>query len=237
MWIHFLLGVITGVFLLFTIISVLLLKENKKSYTIKIVDESKITSEEVINIVNSKYELFKENYKKGTDDENFIMLLYTYSYEIINEIASLYYPKSKYPIFELSFDELIHLNKYIIERLESLLGYPVLNYAKQIKLSHLAYLYDMKKKLDQSSINQIVKKYKLGKVASYGFMALNATNPSYWIRRVLFKYGGEVLTKQTINTTFSIVAEETVKVYSKSMFKNELKIDVVKEEQVLEIEG
>ena len=59
------------------------------------------------------------------------------SWDLINDIARTYYPNSQYPLFELSIEELISLDYYIMKRIEKIFSGKVLSKVKKMKISSL----------------------------------------------------------------------------------------------------
>ena len=115
-FITFGLGVFFGI-LIFTLvyfitsISVL----NKKNESA--VEELNTITEKDINLLIDKYiEAFEDETKRR---DSISMDYFKNSFlSMINEIAKEFYPNSKRPLAELSIDELITMNRYLLNKLE-----------------------------------------------------------------------------------------------------------------------
>jgi hypothetical protein len=223
----FLLGLITGVFVIMVILFLSFVRSGKKEYKISIKGNESITQIEAEELVSKQYKEFKRVYKSNENEDAFVRLLYKHSYGIIEEISKRFYPKSKYPLLELSLSEIVLLLEVISSRLQVVLSKPMIRLTKDVKLSQIVYFYKLKKDFDEGSMNKILKKYKVTNVVKTGLMALNITNPFYWLRKAVFKFGGDAVFNQTIKVTLDVVAEEAIKLYSKKIFQKEPTLDLV----------
>ena len=139
---------------------------------------------------------------------------------MMNEIASRFYPKSKRPLSELSIDELILLNKYILTKLEEILSKPIIRAFRGVKLSHVLILIDAKNKIDNNKAVKTVKKYKLQKVGEVIMNVVGVLNPAKWFQKIVIDPTTNLLLKQVLLTCIDYIGEETYKVYSKRALKN-----------------
>ena len=140
---------------------------------------------------------------------------------MINEIAKLYYPKSEYPIYELSIDEMLVLTHYITNRVESLFKGKVLKSLKKIKISQIIKVLEIKKKIEENKIVKAANKVKLPTLYKATMSVLNIFNPGYWVKKIMINTTLSIGTNKIAATIIDIIGEETTKVYSKSVFNEE----------------
>ena len=150
--------------------------------------------------------------------------------DLVNDIAKLFFPDSKYPTLELSVNELINLNHYITNRIDEILDKPIIKNTKKMQIVKVMNLLDKKRAVEENKIVKAAKRMKLGKVAKFGAMALNAVNPVYWVRKAVIGTSVTAMTKQICVVVIGIVGEETIKVYSKAVFNEEMDVKLVEEE-------
>ena len=105
-----------------------------------------ITTSKEMQCLNCKNKYKEEVSSKKTSEK--LTDLKSMSWDLINDIARTYYPNSQYPLFELSIEELISLDYYIMKRIEKIFSGKVLSKVKKMKISSIAHLLDMKKKLN-----------------------------------------------------------------------------------------
>ena len=79
---------------------------------------------------------------------------------MMNKIASHFYPDSKKPLAELSIEELILLDRYIMDKLELILSKVKINMFKKLKLSTILKLLNLKQNVENNIVVKTTKKYK-----------------------------------------------------------------------------
>ena len=91
-------------------------------------------------------------------------------------------------------------------------------------------LVDFKKKIDNQKWMKVVsdKRTRKGIEATLG--VINAFNPVYWFRKLVIKTSISTLNRQIAKTMLAVVAEETSRVYSKSVFDETIDYDLVERE-------
>jgi hypothetical protein len=192
-----------------------------------------IDNEEVEKIIKSaKNQFIEESSNSQMGDK--VKDVVDISWHLINDIAKVYFPESKYPIYELSIDELMSLNHYITERVNTMFKGPILKPLKRIRISYILKIVDTKKKVDD---NKVVKAAtKLNKPWSAAMSVLNIFNPVYWVKKVMVTTTITAVTNKICEIMIDVVGEETNKVYSKSVFDIERKINLEIEKELLELE-
>ena len=159
------------------------------------------------------------------------------SWDLINSIAKMYYPKSDFPIYELSIDEMLILTHYITNRVDSLFKGKVLKSFKKVKISQILKILEMKRKIDENKVVKAANKVKLPSIYKATMSILNVFNPAYWVKKLMINTTLSIGTNKIAATIIDIVGEETAKVYSKSVFNEEKVIESDVEETIKALEA
>ena len=189
----------------------------KKNKINKIINE--ISQEEIKEIIFKYQDAFKDEKKRRKE----IPFDYFKSsiYSLMNEIAGKFYPKSKRPLLELSFDELLLLDNYIAKKIDDLLSRKGLILFRKLKLSTIMNLVDKKTAIDNNKAVNSIKKYKLKKVYDVFLFSLNLINPYLWFKKIIVNPAINILLNKVFIVCYSIVGEETYNIYSKQIFNND----------------
>jgi len=216
-------GVLFGVILLSLWYLVAVLASLNKGLKRTKVQEEDIDEKEIKWLIEDAHKTFRD--KKLRTEVGYGQHLINVALQLSNDIATKFFPKSKYPYLELSLDESLVLLRYISDRFNELLEKPVLKMFKGITLRRLITLNETKVKLDNNLIVKASSKLKVNEIVKQSFMALNIVNPVYWFRRlVLDNVTNAVMIKLGL-VVISLTGEETYKIYSKKVFDNDPTID------------
>ncbi len=189
-----------------------------------------VNEEELKIMIIDKQKKFKRNKKLG--NQNIAKLTFELSYELLEEISKYFFPDSKYPMLELSVNELLNLNHYITNRLDDILDKPILKNTKNLQITKIMSMYDKKKAIERNKLVKAAKKYKVVKIAKYGAAAINVFNPVFWFRKLVINTSVDVMTRKVCLVVIGIVGEETTKVYSKKLFDVPVELNVVEQEML-----
>lgn len=219
--IAFLVGVFFGFVILSLIYLILIVKSmrNKKAN----IKATIVSDEELNEIYENALLAFQDKSLRGS--KAIIGHTYDLSIKMVNDIARKYFPNSKYPLAELSIDEALQLLTYISKRIDDILNKPALRLFKKVKISTIFSISSTKKKIDDSTLMKLTKKYKVKKVVSAVLGAINVLNPIYWVRKVFIDTSIDLAMKHLCKIILGIVFEETVKIYSKRVFEDEKLVD------------
>ena len=144
------------------------------------------------------------------------------SFDLIKEIATIYYPDIENPQYQASFSDLLMLNERIVKRVQEYLEYFPLNTIKDLNIKDVLTYKKRYENYSQSAIFEFTKKHKyLYSIGKHAWMGYNALNPWYWGRRALTKTGKEATYRYLLNKILTIVGEEAVKIYSKRDVRKE----------------
>ena len=225
-FINFFLGMLTGIVLFLATLTFLFVRGKNIELDVD-KPEGDFSEDDLKQLIISRQDRLRRILKAKNDGA--FKLTFEVSYELIEEISRYFFPNSKYPMYELSVNELIELNHYITDRIDEILEVPILKNAKKAKIITIVNMYEKKKALQDSRLAKAAKKLKLGKVAKYGGMALNAVNPVYWFRKLVLSTSIDAMTRKLCVAIVGVVGEETSKVYSKKLFDKDIELGLVEE--------
>lgn len=216
-FITFFVGIIFGaIFLVLIYLLIALNSIRSKKKNIEKINTS-ITEDDINKIIKDKQKEFLI-YRKSNP---IYYSLKTVVIDLVNEIAKIYYPKSKHPIGELSIDELIILDRYIVSKLEELLSKRGLSILKNIRISTLLNIADANYKFQNNKAVKYSKKLHAPKIVKTIQMGLNIINPFYWFKKLVVSPSMNLLIKKIFLLIITIIGEETYAVYSKKLFITE----------------
>ncbi|CDR31175.1 Uncharacterised protein [Acholeplasma oculi] len=226
---------------LFTLILVTLwylvavLKSLNKDMKRNKVQEEDIDELEIKWLINDAHKLFKQ--KDVRDSVGYGQHLLNVSLELGNDIATKFYPRSKYPYLELSLDESLVLLRYVSNRFDELLNKPILKMFKGLTLRRLITLNDAKVKLDNNLLVKATNKFKVNEIFKQTMLVLNVVNPIYWFRRLVLDNVTQVIMIKLGLVVISLTGEETYKIYSKKVFNQDKELNSGIEEIYKDIEN
>ncbi len=207
-------GFIFGiVFLTLFYVLICLISLNKKEKMIKKSNEE-VSEEKISEIIKNTQKDFLKQRKSSTT----FLALKESVINLVNNIAKEYYPNSNHPIGELSIEELIILDRYIVNKIEEILSSKGLRLLKNIRITTILNIVDANNKIQTNKVVKLSKKMHFPKIVKGINMALNIINPFYWFKRLVISPSLNFLIKKILLLTISIVGEEVYKVYSKKIF-------------------
>lgn len=139
------------------------------------------------------------------------------------DIASKFYPNSKYPLLELSIDELMMLIIYIEGRLEEIFNRRGLRLFKRVNVATIFNITSKTNQVMDSKAYHVTK--EVGGAIGTIKKVINVVNPAWWIRKLVIDNTFNVITDKLCLVTLAIVGEEIYKIYSKTVFNEEKVID------------
>ncbi len=216
-------GIVIGFVICSTIYGILLMnsiskKEKEIENTKKDIDDDKIN-----NIVEQIKNSYVEE-SEGLSVTSRFDILGKKIIEIVNKISSEYYPESKYPIYELTIEELILFMHYLSNRIGDIFDKPLLAPFKKISIAQIFKILDTKKKIEETKAAKAFKKANVGKVSSIIMGGLKYANPVYWVKKLFVGSTINFASRKISFLIIDIVADETNKTYSKSIFNKERRL-------------
>lgn len=152
------------------------------------------------------------------------------SLSLVNNIATLYYPKSKNAYLEISVEDSMTLLRYVISRIDNTLNYGGLRFIKSIKLSTIYRFTMYKKIIDNLKITKVLKKYNITKILSGFKFIINFINPFYWVRKAIIDTSFKIIEKKLCLQSIAIIGSEAYYIYSNSVFKDKEMEEISDEE-------
>ncbi|MGM9857978.1 MAG: hypothetical protein ACI311_01855 [Bacilli bacterium] len=210
----FLWGVLFGAILIVAIYVINVLASLRKSRYIMENRIKTIDKNEIDILIKDAQNDFLVKRKEKDPEKNYLVKIIM---GLVTDIAKLYHPKSKKPLAELTFDELILLSHYITDTIDGVLSRPAIKIFKRMKLSTVLNLMDMRK----AKVVKAAEKMKVGKVAKYASMAFNCINPFYWFKKAVFDTSFALITKKITLVAIAVVGEQTNRVFSKEALYEE----------------
>lgn len=210
-------GFFAGVFAAAVIIALLYLMfalKHIKSYKLKNISQEEIKKNTKERIENTKLAL--EEAKLDSNERiNYTIDLCK---KLVTDTAKDFFPNSKYPIYELSIDEVLLLVKYIEQRVDELLSAKLFKPLKKIKISYIMSIYNKKEQIEANEIVVLTKKYKVMQAFNATRKVVNLINPFWWAKNLVVNKAIDVILKKLCLMVIDIVGEETYNIYSKHVF-------------------
>ena len=174
--------------------------------------------DETINTIisNARNRYTDESASLKTSEK--LVVLKNCCWDLLNDIPKAYYPDSKYPLFELSIEEIINLDYYIMARIEKIFDKRLINKLKKLKITSVLNMIDKTKKITSNKAVKAVNKANIPGVSKFITSALNVLNPVHWVKKVMVDAPYQLLFKKIAHTIIDVIGEETSKVYSKRLF-------------------
>ncbi len=229
----FLFGVVIGFVLLCLLYAVFVLASLRdKRFIIKTADDS-LTTVEVKDMIVTAQKTFKDRNLRGKKKR--MAFAYEIGKDLVYGIATRFYPKSKYPLLELSVDETIMLSMYIKERLEEIVNRKGVRLLKGFKIADIVNITTNSNKIIKSEAFKITK--EISGVATKIKNVLNVINPLVLVRKYIIGTTINAVTDKLCVIALAIVGEETYKIYSKSVFNKTIEIESNVDEILTDIDN
>ena len=219
--ISFICGIFIGMIILLLIYALAVISSiNTKNFIIK-TDQDDLTTMEVKQMVSDAQIAFKD--KSLRKDNSRFDHCQNLCKDLAYSIAVRYYPKSKYPFFELSINEITMLTTYVTRRVEELLEHRGIRLIKKLKVSTIVDITTKKKQIEESKAFKAT--LTVGSAASKMKNVLNVLNPLNWGRKIIVDNIMNLILDRICLVVIAIVGEETYKIYSKKVFNLDVDID------------
>ena len=216
----FLVGIFFGVALLSLIYALLVLMSLRDKKKI-IQPKGDIPYDEASDLIGEAIKEFKD--RKIRQNQGRVGHCFNISKDLAYSIASRFYPNSKYPLLELSVDEVIMLLGYIQEKVNQILDRKGLRILKKWKASFILDISRKTAEVLNSKAFQVSK--DVSKIANKAKIVLNTINPLNILRRLVIKNTEIIIINKLCEMVITIVGEETYKIYSKHVFDKDVQIE------------
>lgn len=225
----FVLGMMTGFALLTLAVGLLMVSGENQRKTRNIRSKKEMLDAKTVNgMIEAKTKELNEIVR--VSDNGYFRVAFDLSFDLIHDIAKYYFPDSRYPLYELSAQEMLDLASYIVTRLDKILNGKIINRFKNYRISLIVDILNKKKAIDNSKLMKMQREYKLSKIWSVGKTILNYSNPIFWFRKLALKPSTTLVTKEICKKIIRIAGEETDKFYSKKMFEKPEDAAVIEKE-------
>ena len=137
---------------------------------------------------------------------------------LINEVASIYYPESKHPLFELTIDELFLLIREILSLVSNIIfeiGIPNLEQLKMSTVKDLILLGGKVRKV----YNLRGVRLTIGLVNA-AIKLQSVVTPIYWVKKGTNIVSVNSLSQFLVKCMFEVVGKVTANIYSKNFTNN-----------------
>ena len=226
-------GVVLGFTLCFLIYLLIVVVSFKKEERRVVAPQVKVDDERIQRLIRGAKNEFQEEASKASTGQK-LLELKNICWNLVHDIAQVYYPESKFPIYELSIEELMTLAHYITDRVDSLFRGPILKPMKKLRISYILKIIETKRKIDENKAVKTASKLKTPWTAVR--TVLNIFNPVYWVRKLMISTTLVAVTNKICGIIIDVVGDETNKVYSKSVFNVERMNNLEIEKELLELE-
>ncbi|HWP47647.1 MAG TPA: hypothetical protein VNM22_10840 [Candidatus Limnocylindrales bacterium] len=143
-------------------------------------------------------------------------MIYQLAYELVREIARLYYPLKDRPEFQASLHDLAELNYRISERIRANLETFPFNKIKDFNIENILKYKNFYNQVTSHSAFKFFKKHKyLYDIGKALWAAYNYSNPWYWGRQVLITVSQESIVRYFLSMIMTVVGEEAILLYSR----------------------
>lgn len=230
----FITGIVFGIILSGLVYLVLLMISIKKQEKTIVKCQNEVDDEQIQKAIIAAKNIYNEE-ASHQDTNDKLIAIKNISWDLIQDIAKLHYPEAKYPIYELSVDELLMLNHYITSRIESIFDGKILRLGKKLKLSTIVNALETKKKIDENKLIKAAQVATRSKPVKVIMGIANFVNPKYWASKLMSSTIIPATMNKIATLIIEIVGQETRRVYSKNAFsENEPNTVIQKKAEELE---
>ena len=134
---------------------------------------------------------------------------------LVRDVAAQYYPLSERPELEATVENLLDMNRRVLDRLYGLIERFPFDRLRGVRLSHAQGLRENVDRLYESGAARFVRRHPSTlRAVRWGIMAYQHANPVYWARRGAIVAGREVALRKLLATTVRVVGAEAMLLYS-----------------------
>ncbi|MBI1387735.1 MAG: hypothetical protein GC154_04745 [bacterium] len=138
------------------------------------------------------------------------------SFDLVKQIAHIYYPSSPQPEYEVTLFELLQLSERIHKEIKAL--------AEPVEILHrvsIRNIIQTRELFEKANTAIQSKSMRAGRRVINGvWIALNYLRPQYWINRAIFTGASEMVGRKVLSTIFRIVGAEAIATYRSSSAVN-----------------
>jgi len=213
---YFLTGTVFGFTVCSLMFAAIFLGREKAREKKRIATGELVLPEEIDALIKLKQGLLPET--ASVAGNSYFRAAFELSFELMHEIAGRHFPDKKYPIYELTPQEVLDLNRYITDRLEKIINGKIIRKFKKYRISTIVEIINKKRDFDNIKLMKLNKQYQISKILGGVSMIWNAANPITWLKKSAVKPLMTYVTKEAAKRIIAIVGEETEKLYSRKLF-------------------
>lgn len=228
-----LIGILIGLILAGCIYSIILIVSLKSDKKMKQANLISIKEEKILDLINKTKKSYLDNTVGFTIGEKSKYLGHIIK-DLSNQIAGYYYPNSKYPLYELTIEEILTLLIYVSERVDKILEKSIYRPFRKLSISQIVKIMETRKNSENSKVVKVAEKSLTASKA--GMMVLNYANPYYWLKKIVFGGASTYTTNKIALVIIDVVADEINKLYSKRIFNTEDNFNSLIDENLKQIE-
>lgn len=172
----------------------------------------------VYKTINMYENLFYD--KKLRGKKGYVLYTYELVSSLVKNIASIYSPDARFPLYEVTIDEFLDLMKYLSKRISEILDYNDITYIRKINLNTIISVKNLSFDIKNSKVVQISKKYHINNILSGFKLLINIVNPLYWVRKFVVNRSFDIVEKRICASVIRIVGGEAFNIYSKNIVKD-----------------
>ncbi len=137
------------------------------------------------------------------------------SWELIREVARIYYPDEERPELKATLYDLLELQARINTRLRQLFETLPLKAIREVELETVLQAHDLYKKFTQHPIYRFCKRHRLDELVRAAWLIKNLANPWYWGYRATLAGSKEFFYRYFLARLCTIVGEEAMRLYGR----------------------
>lgn len=217
----FIIGILFGIVILCLVYAIVVVASlGDKKFIIKTENDT-LTEENVKDLIQIAEKSYKDKKLRGKDSR--VNHCYKLSKDLAYGIAASFYPNSKYPLLELTVDEVVLLLGYIEKRIDEILNRRGLRILRKFKVSFIAEISMKTTSVLNSRAFNVTKKVSKG--MGIFKKVVNVINPVNWVRIAIIDNTMTIVLDKLCLVIISVVGEETYKIYSKKVLNEDVEIE------------
>jgi len=217
----FLFGIVLGAIIICMTYAIFVVSSLRNKKFIVQAAEDSLTTIEVKKMILESQKCFKDNDLRG--ELSRVAHCKNLVTSLVYGIATRFFPNSKHPLLELSVDEVMMLTIYIEKRVEEILNRKAIRLLKKIKVSSILELAKTTNKVTDSKAFKVTK--EVSSTVSKIKKIVNIVNPAWWFKKIVFDQTMNIITNKLCLVIIAVVGEETYKIYSKTVFNQDIVIE------------
>ena len=137
------------------------------------------------------------------------------TWDLIREVARIYYPDEERPELKATLYDLIDLQGRINARLQQLFESLPLKAIREVELETILQAHGLYKKFTQNPFYRFCKRHRLDELVRAAWLLKNLANPWYWGYRATWAGSKEFFYRYFLARLCTIVGEEAMRLYGR----------------------